>query len=76
MASGGGERSLERGAESGPTGGALEHARALLSDDARTRADGGGVRAGFLDLLDREGVGSTGRAQDLMLSRRTIPRDL
>ena len=69
MAPRAGDRPLEHGADAGLTRAALERARARLSGDARARSDDGAVRAGYLDLLDREGVGSTVRAQALMLSR-------
>jgi SAM-dependent methyltransferase len=44
---------------------ALERARHLVTRDG----DAATVSAGYLDLLARRGVPSTGRAQDLMLSR-------
>ena len=52
-----------------PSAGALERLEGLLSPEAATRAAGRGLNdAGYLDLLEND-LDSTGRTQDLMLTR-------
>jgi ubiquinone/menaquinone biosynthesis C-methylase UbiE len=61
---------VARTASSTATSPALERARDLLAADAAASAR---AAAGYLDLLSGRDVPSTGRAQDLMLSR-LVPR--
>ncbi|MFL5825437.1 MAG: class I SAM-dependent methyltransferase [Thermoleophilaceae bacterium] len=52
---------------------AIERAVPLLEPDARAGASPSAVRHGYLDLIGEEAPDSTGRTQDLMLSR-AVPR--